>query len=140
MTAGGSRRRVRSDINVTPLVDVVLVLLIVFMVVTPLLQRGKDVRLPPARAADRPTSGGEPLVLSVTSDGAVWVDQERCADPAALRDRLAAAVREDAARPFLLKGDARLAVRDVRAVLAAARAAGARGVRVAVDRVEERSP
>jgi biopolymer transport protein ExbD len=136
VTAAGSGR-VRSEINVTPLVDVVLVLLIVFMVVTPLLQRGKDVELPPARAADRPTRGGEPLVISVTSDGAVWVEQERC-DRAALHARLAAAVREDAARPFLLKGDARLAVRDVRGVLAIAREAGARGVRVAVERREER--
>ena len=41
-------RSIKSDINVTPLVDVVLVLLIIFMVVTPMLQRGKDVQLPEA--------------------------------------------------------------------------------------------
>jgi biopolymer transport protein ExbD len=64
------------------------------------------------------------------------VEQERC-DRAELHARLAAAVREDAARPLLLKGDARLAVRDVRGVLAIAREAGARGVRLAVERREE---
>ncbi len=47
MTAGG-KGGIKSDINVTPLVDVVLVLLIIFMVVTPMLQRGKDVKLPTA--------------------------------------------------------------------------------------------
>jgi biopolymer transport protein ExbD len=139
VTAGGPGR-VRSDINVTPLVDVVLVLLIIFMVVTPLLQRGKDVELPPARTADRPVSGGDPLVVSVTADRAVWVGERRCEGPGAVRDRLADAVREDAARPLLLKGDARLTVGDVRRVMAAAREAGVRGVRVAVERTEARRP
>jgi len=46
----GSKSGVRSDINITPLVDVVLVLLIIFMVITPMLQRGKSVDLPKAKA------------------------------------------------------------------------------------------
>ena len=59
MTAGG-RGGIKSDINVTPLVDVVLVLLIIFMVVTPMLQRGKDVKLPIAskkEQAEKPARG-----------------------------------------------------------------------------------
>ncbi len=51
MDVGGNRAGVRSDINITPLVDVVLVLLIIFMVITPMLQRGKSVELPKAKNA-----------------------------------------------------------------------------------------
>lgn len=128
--AGGGPR---SEINVTPLVDVVLVLLIVFMVVTPMLQRGRDVLLPASRSADPPGRGGEPVVLSVTEDGAVWFEQERC-DPARLQARVAEAVQTDPDRPFLLKGDARVTVGEVRRAMGVVRRAGARGVRVAVDR------
>ena len=49
MSAGSNKGGPKNDINVTPLVDVVLVLLIIFMVVTPMLQRGKDVTLPKAK-------------------------------------------------------------------------------------------
>src|SRR5881227_2969999 len=60
---------VRSDINITPLVDVVLVLLIIFMVITPMLQRGKSVELPKAKnAVQNKAEGPEPLFVSVTAD------------------------------------------------------------------------
>jgi biopolymer transport protein ExbD/biopolymer transport protein TolR len=67
-------KSVRSDINVTPLVDVVLVLLIIFMVITPMLQRGKPVTLPEAKHVSSLGKGGDPILLSVTSDGRVWLD------------------------------------------------------------------
>jgi biopolymer transport protein ExbD len=126
-TGGGPG--LRGEINVTPLVDVVLVLLIIFMVVTPMLQRGRDVALPPARTADPPASAADPLVVSVTADGAVWLEEERCEET-----RLAEVVRRDPTRPILLRGDGRLTVGEVRRALATVRAAGARGVRVAVER------
>jgi biopolymer transport protein TolR len=135
----GGRGGVKSDINVTPLVDVVLVLLIIFMVVTPMLQRGKDVVLPRSRAVDEVVAGGDPLVLSVTSDGRFWVD-EVSYDETGLEARLRAEVGAHPARPFLLKGDARARVGDVRRVMAAARQAGARGVRIAVEQVMPEDP
>src|SRR5437868_15492632 len=67
---------VRSDINITPLVDVVLVLLIIFMVVTPMLQRGKSVQLPEAKHAVA-GQGAEPAVISVTKDGNDYAEQEK---------------------------------------------------------------
>src|SRR5687767_3500404 len=61
---------VKSDINVTPLVDVVLVLLIIFMVVTPMLHRGVDLELPSTRHHSTRQDTGEQLVVSVRADGA----------------------------------------------------------------------
>src|SRR5437868_2261898 len=76
----GGKGGVRSDINVTPLVDVVLVLLIIFMVITPMLQRGKSVDLPKAKhAATAPGGGPEPAFISVTRDGRAYVEQEKTA-------------------------------------------------------------
>ena len=132
--AAGGKGGVKSDINVTPLVDVVLVLLIIFMVVTPMLQRGKDVLLPKAKVIDKDPGSGDPLILSITSDKRVWVDKESF-DAAGLEQKLRDEIIAQPTRPFLLKGDSRVTVGDVRKVMAIARKAGARGVRVAVEQL-----
>ena len=67
---------VRSEINVTPLVDVVLVLLIIFMVVIPILQMGYPVVTPPARPDDRPAPTDQ-LVVRLTADGKVFLNREQ---------------------------------------------------------------
>jgi biopolymer transport protein ExbD len=134
MTAGG-KGGVKSEINVTPLVDVVLVLLIIFMVVTPMLQRGKDVSLPRSRIVDKDPGSGDPLILSVTSDKRVWVDKDSY-DEAGLEQKLRDEIIADPNRPFLLKGDARVTVGEIRKVMAIARKAGARGVRIAVEQIK----
>jgi biopolymer transport protein ExbD len=135
MTAGG-KGGIKSDINVTPLVDVVLVLLIIFMVVTPMLQRGKDVVLPKSKVVDKDPGTGDPLILSVTADKRVWVDKESF-DDAGLEQRLKDEVIANPNRAFLIKGDSRVTVGEVRKVMAIARKAGARGVRVAVEQVKQ---
>ena len=85
---GGSRRAPIADINVTPLVDVMLVLLIVFMVTAPLLKAGVPVELPDSRAkplAEQPSQ----IAISLTRDGKLFLDSEEV--PAAgLAERLAA--------------------------------------------------
>jgi biopolymer transport protein ExbD/biopolymer transport protein TolR len=97
-------KSVRSDINVTPLVDVVLVLLIIFMVITPLLQRGKPVQLPDAKLISELKSGGDPIILSVTRDGRTWIDKEEVK-----KDDLAPALEATMQRmpgaPIMFKGD-----------------------------------
>ncbi len=135
MTAGG-KGGIKSDINVTPLVDVVLVLLIIFMVVTPMLQRGKDVVLPRSKVIDKDPGSGDPLILSVTSDKRIWVDKDSY-DEAGLEQRLRDEVIAQPNRPFLLKGDSRVTVGAIRKVMAIARKAGARGVRIAVEQIKQ---
>ena len=68
---GGSPDEVKGDINVTPLVDVCLVLLIIFMVVTPMLQQGVDVLLPAGPHAEKKPGTEEDLVVSIKSDGSI---------------------------------------------------------------------
>ncbi len=133
MTGGGGRGAVKSDINVTPLVDVCLVLLIIFMVVTPLLQRGKPVVLPKSQVVDQPREdAGDPLMLTVTPDKRIWVEN----DPYTL-DSLGAKLQDEIIaepyRPIMLKGDSSLSYGDVRKIMAVARTAGARGVELAVE-------
>ena len=135
MAMGLGTRRPLNDINVTPLIDVVLVLLIIFMVVTPMLQRGKDVVLPKSRVIDKDPGSGDPLILSITADKKVWVDKDAY-DDAGLEQRLRDEIIEQPTRPFLLKGDNRVTVGDVRRVMAIARKAGARGVRIAVEQIK----
>ena len=69
MDVGGSRGGIKSDINVTPLVDVMLVLLIIMMIVAPLLQKGADVKLPlAANTADKPETQDQTVVAVDKTD------------------------------------------------------------------------
>jgi len=65
-------RRVLSEINVTPFVDVMLVLLVIFMVTAPLLQQGIDVNLPKAKGKDLPSE--ERITLAIKKDGAIYMN------------------------------------------------------------------
>jgi len=66
----------RSDINITPLVDVVLVLLIIFMVITPLLQMGYDVKVPPKATVEQAPTLADQLIVSVTPDNRLYLNKE----------------------------------------------------------------
>ncbi len=127
----GPSRGMKADINVTPLVDVVLVLLIIFMVVTPMLQRGKAVELPKASNTDAENKQVDPLVLSITPDGAVWVESKSVASKD-LESTLAQELRANPARKILLKGDASLTVGDVRATMDVVKRSGAKSVALGV--------
>jgi biopolymer transport protein ExbD len=124
-------------INMTPLVDVVLVLLIIFLVITPLLARGKDVRLPKARAADDARQAEPPLVVSITASGSVFLGETRyLADD--LASAMVAALGPAPGKTILLKGDESLRVGDVRRVMQILKQTGATGIALAVREPERR--
>jgi biopolymer transport protein TolR len=134
MDAGGSRGGVKANINVTPLVDVVLVLLIIFMVVTPMLQRGKDVSLPTAKKQKKETkSATDPLILSVTKEKNVYVEQDLYSEDAKLEERLSNEFVNTPGKRLLLKADQSLTFADVRHVMSVAKKAGAKGIALGVD-------
>ena len=134
MTAGGSKG-VKNDINITPLVDVVLVLLIIFMVVTPMLQRGKDVHLPRARQTGDDKQQADPLVLSLTPDKKIWVESAQF-DEDTVEARVAQDMMADPNKRVLLKGDDTLTVGDVRQLMDHAKKAGAKTVELAVEQIK----
>ena len=132
----GAKSGVRSDINVTPLVDVVLVLLIIFMVITPMLQRGKHVELPKAKhAAQNKAQGPEPMFVSVTSDGKVYVESDKQpASPEQLVDAMRSAVAEG--KRVMIKADVNTDYGAVRPVLERASKAKLKGVQLAAEELK----
>ncbi len=103
---GGSPDEVKGDINVTPLVDVCLVLLIIFMVVTPMLQNGVDVLLPAGPHAEKKPGKEGDLTISIKPDGTVFVGQDWIPDRDLPR-YLKAEHDKNPARAVALKADKR---------------------------------
>ena len=98
-----------ADINVTPLVDVILVLLIIFMVTAPMLHQGVSVALPKTETTNLPSSVEDPIILSITSDGRYYINETPVAR-GLLRDRLTAFLRTRRDRTVFLKADRALSV------------------------------
>ncbi|MDH3404562.1 MAG: ExbD/TolR family protein [Acidobacteriota bacterium] len=99
---------VLADINVTPLVDVMLVLLIIFMITAPMLHQGIEVALPRADADAMQLEVDDPIVLSINRDGIVYV-QDEPVHPTLLVERLQPLVEARSGEPVFLKGDRELA-------------------------------
>ena len=136
MGMDGGKSGVRSDINITPLVDVVLVLLIIFMVVTPMLQRGKSVELPKARhAAVAGENQPDPLFVSVTKDGNVYLEQDKTpSNREAVTEAMKAAGAER--KRVMLKADVDTEYGKVRPVLDWASKAKLKGVSLAAEELK----
>jgi biopolymer transport protein TolR len=131
MAFSTSSRGVKSDINVTPLIDVVLVLLIIFMVVTPLLERGKSVNLPNSQRSDE-NKEQQTVVISMPSDSTLWVEGT-VATTETLGSLLAQALADHPGKKVMLKGDEALQVKAVREVMAIAKTAGVNQVLLGVE-------
>jgi biopolymer transport protein TolR len=105
--AGFERPEVKADINVTPLVDVVLVLLIIFMVVTPMIASGVAVDLPHTANHSRKPDDGKDIIVSVARDGRVYVGTQVLSRAEELGRVILAEKRKAPSKTVFLKGDLR---------------------------------
>ncbi|HEX9822255.1 MAG TPA: biopolymer transporter ExbD [Methylomirabilota bacterium] len=124
-----------AEINIIPLVDVVLVLLLIFMLTAPMMYRGIDVNLP--RAAARPTAVEERMVLTVTKDRALYLNDKRV-PPGGLESRLRAAFQGRTDKTLYLKADAGLSYGAVIETMDQVRRAGIERLGMVTEPTRER--
>mgnify|MGYP000573078833 FL=1 len=136
--SGGRRRRRRSrsrpvaEINVTPFVDVMLVLLIVFMVAAPLLTVGVDVDLPKTAAGALPSESEEPLTVTLTAEGAIVIQTTETPETEFLT-RLRGIAQERADDKVFLRADGAIAYARVMQIMGAMNAAGFGNIGLVTD-------
>ena len=136
--SGGRRRRRRSrsrpvaEINVTPFVDVMLVLLIVFMVAAPLLTVGVDVDLPKTAAGALPSDSEEPLTVTLTAEGAIVIQTTETPETEFLT-RLRGIAQERADDKVFLRADGAIAYARVMQIMGAMNAAGFGNIGLVTD-------
>jgi biopolymer transport protein TolR len=128
---GRGQRGTLSEINVTPLVDVMLVLLIIFMISAPLLTAGVPLELPKTEAG-AVQDQSEPLSVSIRADGTIFLGEQQVAffD---LAPRLRAAAGPDAKRPIFVRADGRAAYAVVAQVMAALSTSGFTSINLITD-------
>ncbi|MGH8582543.1 MAG: protein TolR [Gammaproteobacteria bacterium] len=126
------RKRLLSDINVVPYIDVMLVLLIIFMVTAPLITQGVKVDLPQVASEPVPPSDSQPLIVSVDAEGRYYLDygEDRHApiDGDTLAHRVAALLTHRPGIQVLVKGDRAAAYASVVELMALLQEAGVQGL------------
>jgi biopolymer transport protein TolR len=103
-----------------------------------MLQRGKDVKLPAAKEPkEKPKERPDPVIVSITPDKRVFVEQDEFVGDDDLRRKLAQTISENPDKPILLKGDMTLTFGDVRKVMNVARMAHAKGIGLGIEEIKE---
>ncbi len=137
-SGGGGRRRRRgqsaamSEINVTPFVDVMLVLLIIFMVAAPLLTVGVPVKLPETAANALPTEQEEPLTITLTADGLILLNSTEMAE-ADLIPKLSAVAAERTSKKVFVRADGSVPYAMVAQLMGALNAGGFNDIGLVTD-------
>jgi biopolymer transport protein TolR len=130
----GRRRGAMAEINVTPFVDVMLVLLVVFMITAPMLASGVAVDLPKTKADPLPSADEQPLVVTVAKDGLVFVGtQEEPVEMEALAPMLMAVAQENLEKRVYVRGDQEVPYGKVMGVLSLLQGSGFRNAAMVVD-------
>jgi len=133
----GEPTKMQAAINITPLVDVVLVLLIIFMVMAPQMRKGPDVKVPNTA---KPTQQGDErgrILVSIDDSGKMWIDDQQVAAEN-FAETLRTAVGAEPDAKVVIRGDAKLNFREVRQAMAAIEQAGFRGVGLIAKRTGAR--
>ncbi len=112
-----------ADINITPLVDVMLVLLVIFMVTAPLLESGIPIQLPKASAKALPKTDQQPVTLNITKESKVFLNKEEV-PVSELKGRLIAFFRTRAEREIFIRADGALPYAFVAQTMATVKSAG----------------
>ena len=123
---GGQRGSLVSQINVTPLVDVMLVLLVIFMVTAPIIQQGVEVNVPKVRAAPLPGEEQQ-FIVSITRDQQLYLNDTRL-DPDELTRKLTAISVERPDRQIFVRADEDVPYGEIIRTMAAIKAAGIQNV------------
>ena len=123
MDLGGAKGGVKADINVTPLVDVMLVLLIIMMLITPMLNQGVAVRLPEAtNSVDKPTTQDN-TVIAISKDGSVYLNAKPVSE-AELSTKINEALENKKEKSVFIKADEEAAYSAIMATMDQLRQAG----------------
>jgi biopolymer transport protein TolR len=121
-----------SEINVTPFVDVMLVLLIIFMVAAPLLTVGVPIELPKTAATALPTEQEEPLTITMVADGRLMIQTQEVAE-GELIPKLSAIAAERTSDKIFLRADGSIPYSRVAQVMGALNAGGFRNIGLVTD-------
>jgi biopolymer transport protein ExbD len=133
--AAGGMGEYKSDINITPLVDVVLVLLIIFMVITPLLQMGYDVKVPP-KATEQTISQVPPdqLVVSLMPNNRIFLNKQELTEQQ-LKTQLADNLKNRSQKTVFFSADDSVAYEQVAKLMDVVRNAGATNIGIVLETV-----
>ena len=126
------RRRQLSEINVTPFVDVMLVLLIIFMVAAPLLTVGVPVKLPETAASAMPTETEQPLTVTLTADGLILLQNTESADAERI-GKLKAIAEQRSSKKVFVRADGAVLYDRVAQLMGALNAAGFNDIGLVTD-------
>jgi biopolymer transport protein TolR len=132
--------KIRAEINVTPLVDVVLVLLIIFMVVTPIIASGVPIELPRTVHHDRKPDDGKDIIISVTKEKHVYVFGRSIADPKDITRLVEEERRKHPEKTAFIKGDHQTTYGAVREVMEAVHKAGLGDVMLGTEELKGQQP
>jgi biopolymer transport protein ExbD/biopolymer transport protein TolR len=138
MSGGGGRGSINSDINVTPMADVMLVMLIIFMVVTPMLSKGFDVdKVKTVNAIDMPAADrDDAVIVAVTRDGKYYLGSDKVTvDDLAVK--VGEKVKDRADKTVFVKGDSRAKYGDVKDVVDNIRGYGVDKIGLLTERIDD---
>jgi biopolymer transport protein ExbD len=136
MDVGGKKGGPMASINVTPMADIMIVLLIIFMVITPMLQKGVDVKLPQAGNTKERKDEPKSIVVAIRKDSAVYLGSTKLENQAELLPQVKERLQDlpEGARMIYLKADEQLPYSEVMKVMDLCREAGVEEVALIAER------